>query len=56
VRSYLVGQGVPSDMVQAVGRGENEPIADNRSPEGRANNRRVEIIIGEDEATRTSQR
>jgi outer membrane protein OmpA-like peptidoglycan-associated protein len=54
VRSYLVGKGVPSDMVQAVGRGENEPIADNGSAEGRANNRRVEIIIGEGEASRTS--
>jgi outer membrane protein OmpA-like peptidoglycan-associated protein len=56
VREYLVSQGVASDMVQAVGRGESEPIADNRSPEGRANNRRVEIIIGNDQATRTSQR
>jgi outer membrane protein OmpA-like peptidoglycan-associated protein len=46
VRSYLVSQGVPSARIKAVGRGESMPIADNKSPEGRANNRRVEIIVG----------
>ena len=45
VRSYLVTQGVPSARIKAVGRGESMPIADNKSPEGRANNRRVEIIV-----------
>jgi outer membrane protein OmpA-like peptidoglycan-associated protein len=45
VRTYLVGKGIPSDMIQAVGKGELEPIADNKSAEGRANNRRVEIEI-----------
>ena len=54
VRSYLVGKGVPEEMIGAIGKGENEPIADNRSAEGRANNRRVEIII--DEAAKTSRR
>jgi len=50
VRSFLVGQGVKPDLVQAVGRGEEEPIATNDNPEGRANNRRVEIIVKGDEA------
>jgi len=45
VRDYLVSQGLNGNQVQAVGKGESEPIADNTSAEGRANNRRVEIII-----------
>ena len=45
VRAYLVGRGIASDLIQATGKGELEPIADNKSPEGRANNRRVEIEI-----------
>jgi outer membrane protein OmpA-like peptidoglycan-associated protein len=45
VRSYLVSRGISSDMIQATGKGELEPIADNKSAEGRANNRRVEIEI-----------
>jgi outer membrane protein OmpA-like peptidoglycan-associated protein len=46
VRTYLVSQGVPGARIKAVGRGESMPIADNKTPEGRANNRRVEIIVG----------
>lgn len=46
VRSYLVSRGVKSDRISAVGKGETVPIADNKSPEGRANNRRVEIVVG----------
>jgi outer membrane protein OmpA-like peptidoglycan-associated protein len=45
VRTYLVSQGVKSDRIRAVGKGESVPVADNKSPEGRANNRRVEIIV-----------
>jgi outer membrane protein OmpA-like peptidoglycan-associated protein len=45
VRHYLINQGYPSDKIQARGMGETSPIADNASPEGRANNRRVEIVI-----------
>ena len=45
VRSYLVSRGIPDDMITAVGKGELEPIADNKTAEGRANNRRVEIEI-----------
>jgi outer membrane protein OmpA-like peptidoglycan-associated protein len=46
VRDYLVAQGVPAERVQAVGRGEGSPVAPNTTPEGRANNRRVEIVVG----------
>lgn len=45
VRNYLVSQGYPGDRIQARGMGEGTPIASNTSPEGRANNRRVEIVI-----------
>jgi len=45
VRTYLIGHGIPEDRVQAKGAGSSEPITDNKSAEGRANNRRVEIIL-----------
>lgn len=45
VRDYLVQQGYGADLIQAHGLGEGTPIADNGDAEGRANNRRVEIII-----------
>ena len=45
VRRYLISQGVSAERLQAVGKGEKEPVADDTSPEGRANNRRVEIIV-----------
>ena len=45
VRTYLVSQGIPAERVKAEGMGKTQPIADNASPEGRANNRRVEIVL-----------
>jgi outer membrane protein OmpA-like peptidoglycan-associated protein len=45
VRSYLISRGYPSDLIQAQGIGEDRPVADNTSAEGRANNRRVEIVV-----------
>ncbi len=45
VRSYLISRGYPGDLIQAQGIGENRPVADNSSAEGRANNRRVEIVV-----------
>jgi outer membrane protein OmpA-like peptidoglycan-associated protein len=45
VMSYLISQGVKAEKLRAVGRGEANPVASNDSPEGRANNRRVEIIV-----------
>jgi len=45
VRDYLASQGVKGEKLRAIGRGEATPIASNETPEGRANNRRVEIVI-----------
>ncbi len=45
VRDYLISQGVSAEQLSAVGKGESEPIATNDTPEGRANNRRVELVI-----------
>lgn len=45
VRSYIISRGYPSNLIYAQGIGEGRPIADNSSAEGRANNRRVEIIV-----------
>lgn len=45
VRSYLVSQGIPAERVTAQGKGEQNPVAPNDTAEGRANNRRVEIVV-----------
>jgi outer membrane protein OmpA-like peptidoglycan-associated protein len=45
VRAFLVSRGVEANRISAVGKGEGFPVADNKSPEGRANNRRVEIVV-----------
>jgi outer membrane protein OmpA-like peptidoglycan-associated protein len=45
VRDYLVQRGYETDRIKSRGLGEGNPVADNASAEGRANNRRVEIII-----------
>ncbi len=45
VRDYLASQGVRAEKLRAIGRGEANPVASNETPEGRANNRRVEIVI-----------
>ena len=45
VKDYLVSRGVKADRVTAKGFGKAKPIATNATPEGRAENRRVEIII-----------
>jgi OOP family OmpA-OmpF porin len=45
VRAYLVSQGSPADKLSAVGYGESNPVADNGTKEGRAQNRRVELSV-----------
>lgn len=45
VANVLVNSGVPSSRIQTIGRGESQPIASNDTVSGRAQNRRVEIII-----------
>lgn len=45
VRDYLVSRGIAGDRVTAQGFGPTRPVGENNSPEGRANNRRVEIVV-----------
>lgn len=45
VRAYIVSRGYDSARILAHGIGEARPLADNTSPEGKANNRRVEIVV-----------
>jgi outer membrane protein OmpA-like peptidoglycan-associated protein len=45
VRDYLVSRGIASDRITAEGFGPTRTIADNATAEGRANNRRVEIVV-----------
>jgi len=45
VRDYLVQRGIPQDLITAQGKGPDEPVSDNNSVEGRAANRRVELIV-----------
>jgi len=46
-RDYLIARGVRSNAFQIDGMGSRQPVADNNSPNGRAQNRRVEIFVGE---------
>jgi len=45
VRDYLIGAGANAPNLTARGYGEDEPIADNSTGEGRAVNRRVELRV-----------
>ncbi|WP_298353878.1 phosphate ABC transporter substrate-binding/OmpA family protein [Runella sp.] len=46
VKAWLKSRGIPENRFQAVqGKGQSDPIEDNDTPEGRAKNRRVEIVI-----------
>jgi outer membrane protein OmpA-like peptidoglycan-associated protein len=45
VASYLVSRGVLRDRLYVAGRGETQPIASNDTPEGRTQNRRVEVVV-----------
>ena len=48
VRDYLVQQGIATDSIEARGFGKTEPIASNETPEGRQQNRRVELVLSGD--------
>jgi outer membrane protein OmpA-like peptidoglycan-associated protein len=45
VKTYLTTRGVDAARITAMGRGGTEPIADNETENGRAQNRRVEVVI-----------
>jgi OOP family OmpA-OmpF porin len=45
VKDYLVGKGIEKNRVYTEGKGESQPVADNKTKEGRAKNRRVEIEV-----------
>ncbi|MBB4841685.1 OOP family OmpA-OmpF porin [Paucibacter oligotrophus] len=45
VKAYLVGAGAEKNRVYTEGKGEKAPVADNKTAEGRAKNRRVEIEV-----------
>ncbi|HWK69848.1 outer membrane protein OmpA [Pollutimonas sp. M17] len=45
VKAYLVSKGISADRIYVEGKGESSPVASNKTREGRAQNRRVEIEI-----------
>lgn len=45
VANVLINNGVSGARIRAVGRGEDQPVASNLNPQGKAQNRRVEIVI-----------
>lgn len=45
VANYLVSKGIDQRLINAIGYGENRPIASNKTPSGRAQNRRVKIVV-----------
>jgi outer membrane protein OmpA-like peptidoglycan-associated protein len=54
VRDYLVTRGIATDRITAQGFGLTKPIGDNKSAEGRANNRRVEIVVQPTDSARST--
>lgn len=46
VKDYILTKGVDASIIDVSGKGETEPVADNSTKEGRAQNRRVEVSIG----------
>jgi OOP family OmpA-OmpF porin len=45
VKAYLVSKGIEKNRIYTEGKGKTQPVADNRTAEGRAKNRRVEIEV-----------
>jgi chemotaxis protein MotB len=46
VMQFLISKGVKPDLISAVGHGEQNPVATNATPQGRAQNRRVDLTLG----------
>jgi OOP family OmpA-OmpF porin len=47
VKAYVVGKGIRAEAIAVSGEGPDRPVADNRSPEGRARNRRIEFKVAQ---------
>ena len=45
VKTYIVGKGIPADTIAVSGEGPDRPVADNRTPAGKARNRRIEFKV-----------
>jgi OOP family OmpA-OmpF porin len=45
VKAYLVSKGIEKNRIYTEGKGEKQPVADNKTTEGRTKNRRVEIEV-----------
>ena len=45
VKAFLVSKGIPADRIFTAGKGETTPVASNKTREGRAQNRRVEVEV-----------
>jgi OOP family OmpA-OmpF porin len=45
VRNYVAGRGVKPELIAVSGEGPDRPVADNRTPEGKARNRRIEFKV-----------
>ncbi|MEP7220294.1 MAG: OmpA family protein, partial [Bacteroidota bacterium] len=47
VKQYLVKKGLPENRIESRGFGSTQPVADNKTDAGRAQNRRVQIALGQ---------
>jgi len=45
VRDFLISRGVPASSIDVAGLGSSAPLGDNTTADGRARNRRVEIVL-----------
>ena len=47
VKNYLISKGLPENRIESKGFGAADPVGDNNTTEGKAKNRRVQIVLGE---------
>ena len=47
VKSYLISKGLPAKRIESKGLGQTQPIADNKTADGKSKNRRVQIVLGD---------
>jgi chemotaxis protein MotB len=44
---YLISKGIDPNILSAKGRGDTHPVAPNTTPKGRAQNRRIEVVVNQ---------